>query len=133
MIESLQILIISLILIMSFFFLMILYEYLILMFWGSLLFTAIFSSLFSLSSFLSLIDYSCTVQLIIHIISISQCLKCLVPVNIIAMPRLLHSAITSSSFFDPPGWIIYLIPPKQQASTLSLNGRKASDARTTFF
>ena len=33
-----------------------------------------------------------------------QCLKCLIPVNAMAMPYSSQAAMISSSFFEPPGW-----------------------------
>lgn len=38
--------------------------------------------------------------------------------------------MASWSRTDPPGWIIALIPALAISSTLSANGKKASDAKT---
>src|SRR3990170_6517113 len=59
-----------------------------------------------------------------------QCLKCLTPVNTIAILYSSIALITSSSFIEPPGWIIAVIPTLAASSIASLNGKKASEAMT---
>jgi len=39
-----------------------------------------------------------------------QCLKCRIPVMIMAMPCSFAASITSSSLRDPPGWITAVMP-----------------------
>ena len=46
------------------------------------------------------------------------------------MPAASAAAITSSSAFDPPGWMTAVAPASISAASPSLNGKKASDAAT---
>ena len=49
------------------------------------------------------------------------------------MPALFASAITSSSFFEPPGCTIAFTPALINTSTASAKGKNASEAATLFF
>ncbi len=59
-----------------------------------------------------------------------ECLKCRMPVNTIAMPCSSAAAMTSSSRFEPPGWITALMPNSAATSNPSRKGKNASDAIT---
>src|SRR5260370_6222090 len=59
-----------------------------------------------------------------------QCLKCLTPVNTMAMPASSAALMTSSSRTEPPGWITAVAPASTVTSNPSANGKKASDATT---
>src|SRR5690606_31769408 len=59
-----------------------------------------------------------------------QCLKCLTPVNTIAMSCSSAAAITSASRIEPPGWITARMPASPAASRPSRNGKNASEAIT---
>src|SRR3989304_2789213 len=59
-----------------------------------------------------------------------QCLKCLTPVNTIAILYSSIALITSSSFIEPPGCIIAVIPNLAASSIASRNGKNASEANT---
>src|SRR5262249_57157646 len=60
----------------------------------------------------------------------SQCLKCLVSVNTMAMPWSSAALITSSSRTEPPGWITAVAPASAAAGRPSAEGENASDAPT---
>ena len=61
---------------------------------------------------------------------VAQCLKCLTPVNTMAMPWSSAALMTSSSRIEPPGWITAVAPASMQASMPSAKGKNASDATT---
>ena len=50
-----------------------------------------------------------------------------------AMPCSSHASMLSSSRMEPPGWMMAVTPKLASASTLSRNGKNASDAATRFF
>ena len=60
--------------------------------------------------------------------STDQCRKCRRPVNTIAAPALSTAAITSSSRFEPPGWISAVTPASSASRGPSGKGKNASDA-----
>src|SRR5206468_10003397 len=51
--------------------------------------------------------------------SAHQCLKCLSPVNTMAMPCSSAAAMTSSSRMEPPGWTTVATPASLSSSMLS--------------
>jgi len=69
-------------------------------------------------------------QTIIRTDWLYQCLKWRLPVKTIEMPCLSAQATTSSSFLDPPGCTTAVMPAAAAFSTLSGNGKNASEAIT---